>query len=207
MKRLPQILSILMTALLLGAVSSCEPEVTPEPTVLDVPTGLTLHDATLTSLTFQWSPVSGALSYDWKLMQGSTQVQTGSANGRNVTVSSLQPGTEYQFSVRAFSLESTSGWSSALTARTQEPEPPQPPGPQPGESEIKYEEYKIPAAEEDGVARAFPGAEGGGMYTTGGRGGAVYHVTNLNDSGEGSSFSTWPGSSNSSRPSRFPKAI
>ena len=186
MKRLPQILSILMTALLLGAVSSCEPEVTPEPTVLDVPTGLTLHDATLTSLTFQWSPVSGALSYDWKLMQGSTQVQTGSANGRNVTVSSLQPGTEYQFSVRAFSLESTSGWSSALTARTQEPEPPQPPGPQPGESEIKYEEYKIPAAEEDGVARAFPGAEGGGMYTTGGRGGAVYHVTNLNDSGEGS---------------------
>jgi hypothetical protein len=42
------------------------------------------------------------------------------------------------------------------------------------------------AEEAPSTIPAFPGAEGGGMYASGGRGYDVYEVTNLNDSGPGS---------------------
>lgn len=44
----------------------------------------------------------------------------------------------------------------------------------------------LPSAAQETRLPSFPGAEGYGRYTEGGRGGKVFHVTNLNDSGEGS---------------------
>ena len=53
---------------------------------------------------------------------------------------------------------------------------------QPEVGQIPPHPPRLPEA----VIPAFPGAWGGGMFTTGGRGGKVFAVTNLNDSGTGS---------------------
>ena len=44
----------------------------------------------------------------------------------------------------------------------------------------------MPVVAQQEKTPAFPGAEGYGRYVTGGRGGKVYHVKNLNDDGQGS---------------------
>lgn len=55
-----------------------------------------------------------------------------------------------------------------------------------GKSVTKEEMKTLGFAEASEELTAFPGADGWGKYTKGGRGGKVIEVTNLNDSGEGS---------------------
>ncbi len=154
------------------------------PSAPAVPTGVKLHSSTETSLSFQWNVTEGASSYDWRLLEGSTEVKTGSSSARNTVISGLTPGTTYKFSVRSVGSAGTSAWSSAIEAATQgsaTPDPGPDPGPDTPANPENYEDFLIPANEEDGLARAFPGAEGGGMWATGGRGGKVLHVTTLED--------------------------
>ncbi len=185
MNKLLSTIAFSLTAL---AVLSCGAKDNPSeggetlPQAPGAPAALSLHSFDETSLTFQWTAVSGADSYSWTLSQAGAEVKSGTVKGRNVKVEGLTKATDYRFGVKAVNAGGESAYT-FLDARTAGEATP---GPGPVPTGIEYEDFAIPAAEEDGVARAFPGAEGGGMYTTGGRGGKVIHVTNLNDKGTGS---------------------
>ncbi len=150
------------------------------------PEGLKLHSSTTSTLVFQWKAVDGADSYKWRLVEGSTEVQSGTIKSRNITIEGLKEETTYRFGVRAAGADGSVSDETTLTATTLKEETPVDPEDPPVDPPVnpttgKYEDFLIPAAEEDGAARAFPGAEGGGMWATGGRGGSVYHVTSLED--------------------------
>ena len=175
---------ILIAALPLFWACPESPQQQQEETPPATPSGLELHRATENSLTFKWTPVEGAASYGWRILQDGTEVNKGSTTSRSVEVTGLQKATAYKFSVRSVSAAGSSQWSAPLEATTEGTEEPAP-GPDPGPSQDLsqyYPEFLIPEWEEDGKARAFPGAEGGGMWATGGRGGKIYHVTSLEDS-------------------------
>ena len=174
-----------LASLLLAACGGKEdPVVIPDtPKAPNAPANVKLHKATETSLQFQWDAVEGAATYEWELQKDGAKVDGGSVGTRNVTVNGLTKATDYRFGVKAVNAGGSSSmtWVDARTEGTVDPQPPTPPSGQ------YYADFSIPTTEEDGVARAFPGAEGGGMYTTGGRGGKVIHVTTLEDTGaEGS---------------------
>ena len=176
-------LSIFCVMTLLASCGGNKPVPEPENPIPATPTGLLLHSATENGLNFQWDEMQYATSYVWELQQGGTKVQEGTVKKRNVILTGLTKATDYRFGVKAVNDNGSSSvaWVDARTAGTVDPEPPTPPS-----GTFAYEEFAIPTYEEDGLARAFPGAEGGGMWVTGGRGGKVIHVTNLNDSGAGS---------------------
>ena len=175
-----ELILLALVSLLLAACGGekQDPIVTPDtPKAPSAPANVKLHKATETSLQFQWDAVEGATSYAWEIQKDGAKVNEGSVGTRNVTVSGLTKATNYRFGVKAVNAGGSSSmtWADAKTEGTDDPEPPTPPSGQ------YYEQFSIPSAEEDGVARAFPGAEGGGMYATGGRGGKIYHVTSLED--------------------------
>ena len=116
--------------LLAAALFSCgkgddpavvEPEIT-------VPTNVVLHGSTETSLTFQWDPVEGAASYQWRLTRDGAAAGDGAVTARNVVVSSLEKGTTYGFSVCAVGKSKSSAYSAVVEATTKGTPAP-PPGP------------------------------------------------------------------------------
>ena len=173
-----------------GCTPDSDEEHTQEPEKLVAPEGLTLTSSTTTSLTFEWQAVKGATGYTYKYKDSDGKLYvTEDTELTTTTVTGLSEGKEYFFAVRANSTTTKgtfTAWMSAYTSVNIGGDDPSTGGGGGGTTSGDNSRWGLPENENDGVARAFPGAEGGGMYTTGGRGGAVYHVTNLNDSGAGS---------------------
>ena len=110
-----------IAAALLGLLTGCQDK--PDGTALlrlQTPYGVVLHSSTETTLTFQWSLISEATSYSWRLTEvGNGSEKTGSTPNRNVRIDRLKKATEYSFCVRAESKDAVSGWSQEVTATTQ----------------------------------------------------------------------------------------
>lgn len=176
MKQIFKALSF-VTAIFVAAASSCNSTpVTPAATAPGVPQNVALTSSTASSLTFGWTASEGADTYTYKLNKSDGSVQTwGSVTATNVTLTGLTKGATYGFMVKAGKGNVFSEYSSTVTGIPSDGTPITP-----VDTTVKYD-FGFPSSEDDGVARAFPGAEGCGMYATGGRGGVVYHVTTLED--------------------------
>lgn len=140
-----------------------------------------VKNRTAVSAEISWAAVTGAKKYAYKLYEAtveSTPVKESETTETSVTISELKELTDYLFVIRAVADETDPYMSDSAEAepvrfRTK------------SSATIEFD-AELPEHEIDGILRAFPGAEGAGMFTTGGRGGTVYHVKNLNDSGPGS---------------------
>lgn len=186
--------SLLLTFLVFLSASTCQKTSSIESKVIDAPANVTVTYNKGGVLSLSWDAVPEAVLYVARLENSDGSLVT--AGQKNVSVpqvsfSGLVDDRTYVFKVRANTGTAKSEYSEPLSivAGTGSPEgPDNPDNPDnPDDPAEGYAAFRIPAAEDsDGMARAFPGAEGGGMYTTGGRGGRVIHVTTLADSGPGS---------------------
>lgn len=175
MNRLFRTSAILLTLCLI-ACGSKENTGGEDKNELKAPTGVNLTGKTSNTASFEWNGVEGAENYVWRIMEGSVQLQTETTRSTSITVGNLSKGKNYGFAVRAMKGVSLSPWSETVNFTILDSQQ---------VDDAVYAEFLIPNSEEDKIARAFPGAEGGGMYTTGGRGGKVIHVTTLEDDAQG----------------------
>ena len=185
----------------------CGPDAPVEvPEEVTAPANVRLVSSDKTSLVFAWDEVKGADFYVARLeTSDGTLVPGGQTSTKETSIKydGLAKETSYSFKVRTKAGETDSPYSVSVTAKTAGDDTPgTEPGPDPGtgtdpgtdptpdptpQPNEFYAQFQIPAHEDvHADALAFPGAEGGGMYTTGGRGGKVIHVTTLADSGTGS---------------------
>ena len=188
-------------------LQGCGPDAPVEvPEEVTAPANVRLVSSDKTSLVFAWDEVKGADFYVARLeTSDGTLVPGGQTSTKETSIKydGLAKETSYSFKVRTKAGETDSPYSVSVTAKTAGDDTPgTEPGPDPGtgtdpgtdptpdptpQPNEFYAQFQIPPHEDvHAEALAFPGAEGGGMYTTGGRGGKVIHVTTLADSGTGS---------------------
>lgn len=133
------------------------------------PANVRATSITANSITFVWNKVDDAKNYSYVLKQGESTVSQSTIAGTEIKIDNLNASTTYTFSVKANANIGfiDSEYSAAISAATT--------------NNAQAFDFEFPTHENDNLVRAFPGAEGGGMFTTGGRGGKVYHVTTLED--------------------------
>ncbi len=178
---------------MITAISCGEKEESVSKGELTAPPDVALTASTSTSLPFSWTAIAAADRYSARLEASSiSYAKSSTVTEPTVTFSNLTEGVEYTFKVRSLSGSDYTDYSTAITAT---PGVSSASGSDSSSSDSTtsddttsdvdatsyYSEFLIPSVEEDLGALAFPGAEGGGMYVTGGRGGTVYHVTTLDD--------------------------
>ena len=173
-------------ALSLLAMLSCSRKEADTPSGGQLATPSVTASAVGTDAVFSWNKVENANHYRYRIAEDDGTPAESTTRTTSFT-RAMSVGSTYTFQVKAVPLagssDKESDWSETVSVTdTREPDPGPGPGPDPGPSSL----IEFPASEQDGVIRAFPGAEGGGINATGGRGGKVIHVTNLNDSGPGS---------------------